>query len=97
MQACANTSVATFHAGCWGLASIFVGRNSLLFTSSGIAPVGNGIVVAKNLGTPGISSSGCLTYGTIGSSGWRVQAVMPARAIEAPITLRKLRRETLLF
>jgi hypothetical protein len=52
------------------------------------------IAVAKNSGLPGISSSGCRTYGTIFSVGWRVQAVTPASAIDAPISFRKVRRAT---
>ena len=47
--------------------------------------------VAKNNGRPGTTSSGCLTYGTIGSSGCLVQAVMPAMASEAPISFRNPR------
>ena len=41
---------------------------------------------------PGISSSGCRTYGMMCSVGWRVQALRPASASEAPISFRKLRR-----
>src|SRR5581483_5212912 len=50
------------------------------------------MAVAKNSGLPGTSSSGCWTYGTIFSSGCRVQAGRPARASEAPMNLRKSRR-----
>src|SRR5688572_6306832 len=54
----------------------------------------NGIAVAKNNGRPGTSSSGCRTYGTSSSSGWRVQALTPASASDAPINFRKFRRPT---
>src|SRR5688572_9397068 len=54
----------------------------------------NGIAVAKNNGRPGTSSSGCRTYGTSSSSGWRVQALTPASASDAPISFRNPRRPT---
>ena len=42
-----------------------------------------------------MTSSGLPDVGsTIGSSGWRVQAVAPASAIDAPISLRNPRRPT---
>ena len=43
---------------------------------------------------PKIKSSGALTYGIMGSSGCFVHPASPASAIDAPITFRKLRRET---
>src|ERR1051326_1399153 len=48
---------------------------------------------AKNIGFPGTRFSGCLTYGMIDCSGWR-HAASPAAAIDAPISLMKLRRST---
>ena len=52
------------------------------------------IAVAKKSGLPGMSSSGCRTYGTIFSAGCRVQAVKPASASDAPISFRNVRRAT---
>src|ERR1019366_3156098 len=50
--------------------------------------------VAKKSGRPGMTSSGCLTYGTRPSRGCFTQAVRPASASEAPESSRKRRRLT---
>src|SRR6185503_5999524 len=94
MDACANKSVAPRLDGWSGLPSTFVGRPSWLSTSKPMPAPFIGIAVAKKSGLPGTSSSGCRTYGTISSSGCRVQALTPASASDAPISFRKLRRPT---
>ena len=71
-----------------------MGRNASDFTSTGIAPVGNGNAVAKYIGLPRIRSSGAFTYGKIGSSGCLVHPASPASANDAPMTLRNPRRLT---
>ncbi len=60
--------------------------------SMGIAYPPWGIDVAKNSGRPGMTSSGCRTYGRIFSSGILVQELTPASASEAPISFRNSRR-----
>src|SRR5262245_28049278 len=52
------------------------------------------MAVANSRGRPGTISSGCRTYGTIASSGWRVQALSPANAKEAAASCRKRRRSS---
>src|ERR1044072_4906782 len=80
--------------GWSGLPSIFVGRPSLLRTITGIAAPSNGAAVAKKSALPGTYSSGCLTFGTIFSGGWKTQPLNPANARDAPISLMNVRRST---
>ena len=53
-----------------------------------------GIAVAKNSGMPGTMYSGAFTYGKTVSVGCLVQALTPASASDAPISLMKERRPT---
>ena len=65
-----------------------------LSTSSPVATPPSGIAVAKYSGSPGTISSGACTYGKTFSVGWRVQALTPASASDAPISFRNVRRST---
>src|SRR5439155_4827068 len=93
-EPCVNTSDLPFDIGWSGLPSTLIGRNASDFTRTGIAPVGNGNADAKYIGLPSTKSSGCFTYGKIGSSGCFVQPASQARDSDAPIHFRKPRRLT---
>jgi hypothetical protein len=93
-DACAKRSVAPRLAGCSGLPSTFVGRPVWLSTRMPVAYPRSVEAVAKKSGRPGMTSSGCLTYGTRPSRGCFTQAVRPASASEAPESSRKRRRLT---